>query len=276
MFKKKQISIKRSMFVKKKKPKGFFAKKMDEARENIEFLNKINYNLTLRDIQIIMIITCIAGLILGIVLNNLFISVAMMIIFPLSYLEYLNFMKNQVAIRIEKQIIKYSELIKNSYLATHDIRRSIKENMNRFQEPIRSLFEEFIREVEIYSYYPKDAILNMNKKIQTPSLKKLTEQLALCEDDRRFDSSLEATTMLLNDRKSFLTLWEFKAKNILQTFIIMLILINGLIVFMLYAFGDIGKPFMNSIIFKPTIAIFLCVQAFLFFKTLKKVNTINV
>lgn len=264
------------MFVKKKKPKGFFAKKMDEARENIEFLNKINYNLTLRDIQIIMIITCIAGLILGIVLNNLFISVAMMIIFPLSYLEYLNFMKNQVAIRIEKQIIKYSELIKNSYLATHDIRRSIKENMSRFQEPIRSLFEEFIREVEIYSYYPKDAILNMNKKIQTPSLKKLTEQLALCEDDRRFDSSLEATTMLLNDRKSFLTLWEFKAKNILQTFIIMLILINGLIVFMLYAFGDIGKPFMNSIIFKPTIAIFLCVQAFLFFKTLKKVNTINV
>ena len=110
MFKKKQISIKRSMFVKKKKPKGFFAKKMDEARENIEFLNKINYNLTLRDIQIIMVVTCIAGLILGIVLNNMFISVAMMIIFPLSYLEYLNFMKNQVAIRIEKQIIKYSKI----------------------------------------------------------------------------------------------------------------------------------------------------------------------
>lgn len=276
MFKKKEINIKRSMFVKKKKSKKFFSKKLDEARENVEFLNKINYNLTMTDVKIIMIICCISGLILGFILKNQYISLAMMVIFPLSYLEYLNFIKNQVAIRIEKQIIKYSELIKNSYIATHDIRRSIKENMNRFAEPIRSLFDEFIREVEIYSFYPKDAILNMNKKIQTPSLKKLTEQLALCEDDRRFDSSLEATTILLNDRKSFLTLWEFKAKNIIKTFIIMLFLINGLIVFMLFAFGDIGKPFMKSIIFKPVIAIFLCVQAFLFFKTLKKVNSINI
>lgn len=276
MFKRKPENMKRNLFIKKKKSNNLFIKKIDEAKLNIEFLNKINYNLNIKEVKIILIILAIAGIFLGVIFKNVYISVSMLIIFPLSYLEYLNFMKNQVAIRVEKQIIKYSELIKNSYLATHDIRRSIKENMGRFQEPIKTLFEEFIREVEIYNFYPKEAILNMNKKIETPSLKKLTEQLALCEEDRRFDNSLQATTMLLNDRKSFLTMWEFKSKQIIQTFIIMIAIMDALIMFMLFGFGEIGKPFMNSVIFKPMLTVFICVQASLFLITLRKINSINV
>ncbi|WP_455089674.1 hypothetical protein [Peptoanaerobacter stomatis] len=273
---KKISNIKRDRFIRKKKSNNFIVKKLDEARENIEFLNKVNYNLNINEIKIILVILAVAGIFLGILLRNLYISVAMLVIFPLCYLEYLNFTKNQVAIRIEKQVIKYSELIKNSYIANHDIRRAIKENMSRFAEPIKSLFEEFIREVEIYNYFPKEAILNMNTKIQTPSLRKLTEQLALCEDDRRFDNSLQATTMLLNDRKSFLTMWEFKAKQIIQTFLIIVFIMNGLTIFMLFGFGEIGQPFLNSFIFKPIIAVFLSMQAIFFFLTLRKVNSINV
>ncbi|WP_455089273.1 hypothetical protein [Peptoanaerobacter stomatis] len=276
MFKKKKMNIKRDMFVKKKKSNNFVSRKMEELYQNIEFLNKVNYNLNINEIKIILVILSIAGIFLGILLKNMYISIAMLIIFPLYYLEYLNFTKNQVAIRIEKQIIKYSELIKNSYLANHDIRRAIKENMNRFAEPIKSLFEEFIREVEIYNYYPKEAILNMNKKIETPSLKKLTEQLALCEEDRRFDNSLQATTMLLNDRKSFLTMWEYKSKNMIQIFITTIALMNVLILLMLFGYGDIGKTFMKHFLFKPLLAIFLVMQSLLLLKMLKKVNSINI
>ena len=276
MFKKKKMNIKRDMFVKKKKSNNFVSRKMEELYQNIEFLNKVNYNLNINEIKIILVILSIAGIFLGILLKNMYISIAMLIIFPLYYLEYLNFTKNQVAIRIEKQIIKYSELIKNSYLANHDIRRAIKENMNRFAEPIKSLFEEFIREVEIYNYYPKEAILNMNKKIETPSLKKLTEQLALCEEDRRFDNSLQATTMLLNDRKSFLTMWEYKSKNMIQIFITTIALMNALILLMLFGYGDIGKTFMKHFLFKPLLAIFLVMQSLLLLKMLKKVNSINI
>ena len=273
---KKISNIKRDRFIRKKKSNNFIVKKLDEARENIEFLNKVNYNLNMNEIKIILVILAIAGIFLGLIFKNLYISISMVIIFPLSYLEYLNFMKNQVAIRVEKQVIKYSELIKNSYLANHDIRRAIKENMNRFAEPIKSLFEEFIREVEIYNYFPKEAILNMNTKIQTPSLRKLTEQLALCEDDRRFDNSLQATTMLLNDRKSFLTMWEYKAKNMIQIFITTVILMDALVLLMLFGYGEIGREFMKHFLFKPLLAIFLVMQSILLLQVLRKVNSINI
>lgn len=276
MLKSKKTNIKRDMFVKKKKSNNVFIKKLDEAKENIEFLNKVNYNINMREVKIILVILAIAGIFLGLILKNIYISISMLIIFPLSYLEYLNFTKNQIALRIEKQIIKYSELIKNSYLANHDIRRAIKENVSRFQEPIKTLFQEFIKEVEIYNYYPKDAILNMNKKIETPSLKKLTEQLALCEEDRRFDNSLQATTMILNDKKSFLTQWEFKAKELTQTFITMIVFMNILLLFMLFGFGDIGINFMKHFLFKPMIAIFLVLQALLFLITLRKINSVKI
>lgn len=273
---KKISNIKRDRFIRKKKSNNFIVKKLDEARENIEFLNKVNYNLNINEIKIILVILAVAGIFLGLIFKNLYISISMVIIFPLSYLEYLNFMKNQVAIRVEKQVIKYSELIKNSYLANHDIRRAIKENMNRFAEPIKSLFEEFIREVEIYNYFPKEAILNMNTKIQTPSLRKLTEQLALCEDDRRFDNSLQATTMLLNDRKSFLTMWEYKAKNMIQIFITTVILMDALVLLMLFGYGEIGREFMKNFLFKPLLAIFLVMQSILLLQVLRKVNSINI
>lgn len=273
---KKVNNVKRDMFIKKKKSTNFISKKLDEAIENIEFLNKVNYNLNINEIKIILVILSIAGIFLGFLLRNFYISISMLVIFPLAYLEYLNFMKNQVAIRIEKQVIKYSELIKNSYLANHDIRRAIKENMSRFAEPIKSLFEEFIREVDIYNFYPKEAILNMNKKIQTPSLKKLTEQLALCEDDRRFDNSLQATTMLLNDRKSFLTMWEYKSKTMIQIFITTIILMDFLILLMLFGFGEIGREFMKHFLYKPLLALFLVMQALLLLQVLRKVNSINI
>ena len=111
---KKISNIKRDRFIRKKKSNNFIVKKLDEARENIEFLNKVNYNLNMNEIKIILVILAIAGIFLGLIFKNLYISISMVIIFPLSYLEYLNFMKNQVAIRVEKQVIKYSELIKNS------------------------------------------------------------------------------------------------------------------------------------------------------------------
>lgn len=276
MFSKKTPNIKRDMFVKRKSANNYISKKKEELILNIEFLNKVNYNINITEAKIILLILSIAGVIVGFLFKNIFLSITMVVILPLAYLEYLNFIKNQVALRIEKQIIKYSELIKNSYIANHDIRRAIKENMNRFADPIKSLFEEFIKEVEIYNYYPKDAILNMNKKIDTPSLKKLTEQLALCEDDRRFDNSLEATTMILNDRKSFLTVWEYKSKNMIQIFFTTIMLMNCLILLMLFGYGEIGTTFLRHMLFKPLIAIFICMQAILFIKVLKKVNSINI
>ena len=148
--------------------------------------------------------------------------------------------------------------------------------MNRIAEPRKPIVEEFIREVEIYNYFPKEAILNMNTKIQTPSLRKLTEQLALCEDDRRFDNSLQATTMLLNDRKSFLTMWEYKAKNMIQIFITTVILMDALVLLMLFGYGEIGREFMKHFLFKPLLAIFLVMQSILLLQVLRKVNSINI
>lgn len=270
------VSIKRNEFVTVKKKQHFLAAQYEELQDSLLLLAKINFNLSMRDVKIIMLILMTIGILGGIVVKNSYVAIMMAIALPLLFWEYLIIKKDSVEVYIDSQVIKYAELIKNSYLTTGNIKDSIQNNLRRFEEPIKSVFSEFVDEVDIYNYAVKDAFHRMNKKLQSPSLQEFTEQLIYCDNDRRFINSLEVTVQHLNDKREFMQRWEFTKKDIISKYTFMLMLVNGMTIFMLLGYGDISAVFLDSSWSKPLIAIYILIQIVTTVLTLRKVNGLKV
>lgn len=256
----KTVSIKRSEFVSVKKKQNLLTRKMEEMQDCLALLAKINFNLSIREVQIIGVILSAAGVLVGLLLHNVYVAVMLMITFPILGWEYLIIKKGSVENFIDSQVIKYAELIKNSYMTTNNIMDSIRNNMRRFDEPIKSVFSEFVDEVDIYNYSIKDAFNRMNQKLESTSLKEFTDQLVYCDNDRRFINSLEVTVQHPNDKREFMQRWEFTKKDIMNKYTFMLLLVNGMTLFMLLGYGDISAVFLSSYWSKPLIAIYILIQ----------------
>lgn len=272
----KTVSLKRNEFVSVKRKQNFITRKIEEMQDCLALLAKINFNLSMREVQIIGVILMAAGFVVGILLKNIYVAVMLMITFPVLGWEYLIIKKGSVENFIDSQVIKYAELIKNSYMTTNNIMDSIRNNMRRFDEPIKSVFSEFVDEVDIYNYSVKDAFGRMNQKLQSTSLKEFTDQLIYCDNDRRFINSLEVTVQHLNDKREFMQKWEFTKKDIMNKYTFMVILVNGMTLFMLLGYGDISAVFLGSYWSKPLIAVYILIQIVVTIMVLRSVNNLKI
>lgn len=259
-----------------KKKKNAVAQKLEDLEKAVVFLNKVNYNISMNDLKMLSIILTGLGLLIGALLKNVYLSLLMAIAAPLVLMEFVLIKKEDIAMKMDMMIIKYSELIKNTYLSTHSIKDSVSQNMHRFKEPVRTLFREMVEEIEIFNVYPEDALKHMVIKFESPALEKLVNQLILCNRDQRFDSSLSALTLQLNDRRQFLQKWQFISKDVISKFTFMLALVNGLVLFTFLSYKEMGEAFLASGSSKVIIAIYVAIQLFALFSTLRKVNQVKV
>lgn len=276
MFKKKTINVKRNEFVAIKSKQNVMARKLSEIESSLVLLAKVNFNLQKRDLQIILMVLFGAGIILGVLLKNTYIAVMLCIALPVIFLEWLNIKKDNIANYIDSQVIKYAELIKNSYMTTNNLKASIEGNIRRFEEPLKSIFTDFLEEVDIYNYPMDEALGRMNQKIESKSLKEFTEQLALCDKDRRFINSLQATVRYLSDKRLFMQKWDFIKKDIMQKYVTMLVICNGMTLFMIFGFTDISALFLGSSFSKPIIALNILIQILVTLKTMRTINNVKV
>lgn len=273
--KKKQISKKRKQFVKVTPKKNGIQKQYQELKESFELLAKINYKITLKEFRYILILCAVIGFLLGILLHNIFLSIIFTGAFPLMAIQMIILKRKEIEYMIERQIIGYAELIKNSLLTTPSVLHSIEDITPRMQAPTQKIFEEMIQEVEIYNYPTKEALIRMQSKLKSTSLKELVEQLSLCDRDSRYITSLQTTVAFLNDKKEFLQLWDYRVKDITQKLYTLVFLLNVLVGMSYFTFPDMVKAFLLSPVSKIIIAIFILVQIIVIFSVLHKIRSIQ-
>ena len=273
--KKKQISKKRKQFVKVAPKKNKLQKQYQELKESFELLAKINYKITLKEFRYILILCAIIGFFLGILFKNIFLSIVFTGALPLMAVQLIVLKRKEIEYMIERQIISYAELIKNSLLTNPSVLHSIKDITPRMQAPTQKIFEEMLREVEIYNYPTKEALMRMGAKLKSVSLKELVEQLALCDRDSRYITSLQTTVAFLNDKKEFLQLWDYRVKDITQKLYTLVFLLNMLVGMSYFTFPDMVKAFLLSPASKIIIAIFTLIQIIVVFSVLKKIRSVQ-
>ena len=273
--KKKQISKKRKQFVKVTPKKNGLQKQYQELKESFELLAKINYKITLKEFRYILILCAVIGFLLGILFKNIFLSIVFTGALPLMAVQLIVLKRKEIEYMIERQIISYAELIKNSLLTTPSVLHSIEDITPRMQAPTQKVFEEMIHEVEIYNYPTKEALIRMQSKLKSTSLKELVEQLSLCDRDSRYITSLQTTVAFLNDKKEFLQLWDYRVKDITQKLYTLVFLLNMLVGMSYLTFPDMVKAFLLSPASKIIIAIFILVQIIVIFSVLHKIRSVQ-
>lgn len=273
--KKEQISAKRKQFVKVTPKKNGLQKQYQELKESFELLAKINYKLTLKEFRYILFICAVIGFLLGILFKNIFLSIVFTGALPLMAVQLIVLKRKEIEYMIERQIISYAELIKNSLLTTPSVLHSIKDITPRMQAPTQKIFEEMLQEVEIYNYPTKEALLRMSNKLQSFSLKELIEQLILCDRDSRYITSLQTTVAFLNDKKEFLQLWDYRVKDITQKLYTLVFLLNALVGMSYFTFPDMVKAFLSAPASKIIIAIFILIQIIVVFSVLNKIRSVK-
>ncbi len=276
MFKKKKfISAKKKKFIKSKPKVGFFQKKTFEITQSLELLAKINFRISWRTLQIVLLLLSVTGIVLGIGFRNILLSIILGIAFPMLFVEYLSLKKSDVESYIEKQVTQYAELIKNSFISTNSVMQSVKTITPRMSEPCRTIFQELITEVDVYNYSVEAALNNMCTKLESKSLFELTQQLILCQRDQRFISSLQTTTKFMADKREFLQMWEYKIKSMYQKLSFMVFLVNGMAISSFFMYRDIFVYFMNSKASKIVIPVFILMQLFAVIRASKKIKSMQ-
>lgn len=258
-----------------KAKKSYIEKKKEQIEQSLEMMAKINFNISLKQVKYILLGLAFLGLLIGLVTKNIFLMLILIFFLPWVFTEYLYIKKSSIQTILDNQIIKYAGLIKNAYIGNQNIKQSIILNIPIFDEPIKTLFQEWIEDIDIYNYSYKEAFDRLNAKFESKSLKEFTDQLIMCERDRTYMTSLEATVGQLNDRRAFMTKWEFKKQNILKKYFFMLSMIVFMTFVVFYGYGNISDVFIASSIFKPVIAIYMLIILLSTVYVLKQVSNVK-
>lgn len=275
LFKPKKRNLKKEKFLKITPKQSKLTKFTNSITETFDLLSKINYKMKLKEFVILTALVSAIGILIGVLLKNVFLSLLLAVAFPLIAFELLFLKRKEIENYIERQIITYAELLKNSFLTTGSVILSIKEITERMEEPCKDIFVNMVNEVDIYNYSVKESLLRMNDRLKSQSLKELTEQLILCDRDSRYITSLQTAVAFMNDKKEFMAMWDYRVKDISQKLITLIAILNILVVMSYFTFPDMIKIFLAADVSKILLAIYLLIQLIVFLRVMKKIQNVQ-
>lgn len=275
LFKPKKRNLKKEKFLKITPKQSKLTKFTNSITETFDLLSKINYKMKLKEFVILTTLVSAIGILIGVLLKNVFLSLLLAVAFPLIAFELLFLKRKEIENYIERQIITYAELLKNSFLTTGSVILSIKEITERMEEPCKDIFVNMVNEVDIYNYSVKESLLRMNDRLKSQSLKELTEQLILCDRDSRYITSLQTAVAFMNDKKEFMAMWDYRVKDISQKLITLIAILNILVIMSYFTFPDMIKIFLAADVSKILLAIYLLIQLIVFLRVMKKIQNVQ-
>lgn len=166
-----------------------------------EALRLSNSKLTYRQYLLMICFLSFLGVVVGVMLNNVLLSIilaAAMIFLPLqalkikqtSYVQYLN-----------EQIEHTLSMITNTYLQNDDIVKSVKDNLPRIEQPMYSIFREFVTGNTFIDSNIVKNIRKMQMKIDNHGFREWCDTLILSQNDRELKYVLPAIVEQMSDIK---------------------------------------------------------------------------
>ena len=140
-----------------------------------------------------------AGVIVSILINNLFLMPVLAVTFALIPFFYitntLSFYEKQTKEELETAL----SIITTSYERCDDIVLAVRENIQYIKPPLREVFMAFEGEATAVSSNIKRALLSLREKVDNDIFKEWVDTLILCQDDRTLKDTLQPIVQKLAD-----------------------------------------------------------------------------
>jgi hypothetical protein len=160
-------------------------------------LSKMTYKGYMR----VAMIFSLLGVILGMMLNNVLLSVVLGICMIFIPLEYLKVRQSGYIQTLNEQMETVLSIITNSYLQSGDIIISVKENLHRIEQPFHNIFKEFLAERTFIDSNLVKSIRKMQRKVDNQYFNEWCDTLVLCQYDHELRFILPTIIEKLADLK---------------------------------------------------------------------------
>lgn len=222
IIKKQSIAQKNHMIMTEKRSR-FVDKKLNifERFKSVseEMLESGNSNMTFGKYIRISALFSLGGIIMGMLLNNLILSVVLAAGMFFVPLQYLSFRQTAYTQLLNEQMESALSLITNSYLQSGDIIKAVKDNLHRIEQPFHKLFAEFVAEKTFVDSNMVKNIRKLKRKLDNGFFHEWCDTLILCQNDRELMYVLPTIVEKMSDIKQIQTEFNTQMYNIYKDYI---------------------------------------------------------
>ena len=167
--------------------KGFYvAEELNSARA---ILNETGRGSEFAKTAVSCIVLCLAGVLIGLVMRNIFAIAILGIAFFLIPVWRLKLYRNKYRRYLSAQLESCTTLITTSYIRNNDIVKSVEENLEQLSPLIRPYFQDFLNESRVNPSL-KNCVRNLRDKINESIFKEWCETLIRTLDNSEMKETL--------------------------------------------------------------------------------------
>ena len=148
-------------------------------------------------------VLCIAvGVVIGLIFNNVILSVIMGGIMAYMPLVVLKMKQHKYSVYLNEQLQSALNTVTTAYLKNDDINLAVKENLHRIDEPLNTIFREFIA---MNTFIDSDIVKNikiMKEKINNGYFQEWCDYLMLSQKDRNMKYVLLTIVSEISEAKN--------------------------------------------------------------------------
>ena len=145
------------------------------------------------------LIFMIAGCIVAIVIDNMFLIPVLAVAFALIPFAYLTKTIAIYETQVRGELETALSLITTSYIRCDNLVKAVEENLPNLKPPIKSIFESFLAEATVISPDIRQAIYHLKEKIKNSIYEEWCDTLIACQDDRTLKDTLLPIVAKLTD-----------------------------------------------------------------------------
>lgn len=140
-----------------------------------------------------------AGIIISILINNLFLAPVLAIALSLIPFIYITNTLSYYERQTKEELETALSIITTSYERCDDIVQAVRENTRYIKPPLKEVFLSFEGEATAVTSNIKKALYNMKEKLDNDVFREWVDTLILCQDDRTLKDTLHPVVQKLAD-----------------------------------------------------------------------------
>ena len=141
----------------------------------------------------------IAGFIVAIAIDNMFLIPVLAVAFALIPFAYLAKTISIYETQVREEIETALSIITTSYVRSDNLISAVKENITYLKPPVKGIFESFIIEATVISPDIRMSIHNLKDKVKNSIFEEWCDTLISCQNDRTLKDNLMPVVSKLTD-----------------------------------------------------------------------------
>lgn len=171
----------------KKEEDVFFMRSYNEMKENLEYMGDKKY---IRTYGVAFVLFGLMGVILALMLNNMFLIPVLGIGFALVPTWIVKIREYNFRKKLNSELSVTLSAITTSYVRSNNIIKAVEENIGSMRKPVKGVFQDFLNRYKYIDKNLKNNIRLLSQQFNSRIFNLWCQELIVCQDDINYKNNL--------------------------------------------------------------------------------------